>query len=204
MLGFEEFPLDLDPAPGQFDGSTAAAGADSGGGRRRDRTGTGAASAGVDSETAPAAAGEAGESFKGFHEDITRQSLISVAEQHYKLALAYDEAGMPEPGHQGAAGRGAIAATAIRGRRDAGAALTGCAGAWTRPSTGSNARLKHRRPRSTRAAGCCTSWAIRSTPAGEGARALAVFLELQAESSSYRDVARRVDRLRRAGTGSGG
>jgi len=40
--------------------------------------------------------------------------------------------------------------------------------------------------------------------AGQAARALAVFLELQAESSSYRDVARRVDRLRRAVTGSGG
>ena len=31
--------------------------------------------------------------------------------------------------------------------------------------------------------------------AGEAARALAVFLELQAESGSYRDVARRVERL---------
>ena len=35
--------------------------------------------------------------------------------------------------------------------------------------------------------------------AGEQARALAVFLELQAESGTYRDVARRVERLRRAG-----
>ena len=39
--------------------------------------------------------------------------------------------------------------------------------------------------------------------AGEQARALAVFLELQAESGTYRDVARRVERLTRLRTGGG-
>ncbi len=203
VLGFEEFPLDLDPVPGQFEGSTAAAGADSGSAGGSDRTGTGAASAGVDSETAPVAAGEAGESFKGFHDDITRQSLISMAEQHYKLALAYDEAGMPSQ----AIDELRVAVRSPRRRFEAAAML---------------ARLSLARGRVDEAIEWFERAAEAPAPsleacrrllydlgdtldtAGEGGRALAVFLELQAESSSYRDVARRVDRLRRAGTGSGG
>jgi hypothetical protein len=37
--------------------------------------------------------------------------------------------------------------------------------------------------------------------AGESARALAVFLELQADAGDYRDVGPRVDRLSRVQTG---
>ena len=36
---------------------------------------------------------------------------------------------------------------------------------------------------------------------GETARALAVFLELQADAGDYRDVSRRIDRLARVRTG---
>ena len=39
--------------------------------------------------------------------------------------------------------------------------------------------------------------------AGETARALAVFVELKAESGTYRDVARRVERLTRGRAGGG-
>ena len=125
VLGFEEFPLDLESAPGQFERAKRPADGDPGaaaGGA--DGTGADADSAGVDPEIAAAAA-VGGESFKGFHEDITRQSLIGIAEQHYKLALAYEEAGMPIQAINRTAARGAIAATAIRGSRDAGAPLTG-------------------------------------------------------------------------------
>ena len=52
--------------------------------------------AGATAADATAAPGAGAESFRGFHDDITRQSLVAAAEQHYKLALAYDEFGMPD------------------------------------------------------------------------------------------------------------
>ena len=48
---------------------------------------------------------------------------------------------------------------------------------------------------------CCTTSASRSSAAGEIARALAVFLELQADADRYRDVHARIGRLSRVQTG---
>ncbi len=100
VLGFDAFPLGLgdtpveDAAASPEGGSReagagqSAAAAESGG----DQPG-GAATGGGSPGSVP---GDSTESFKGFHDDITRQSLVATAEQHYKLALAYDEVGMPE------------------------------------------------------------------------------------------------------------
>jgi tetratricopeptide (TPR) repeat protein len=203
VLGLEEFPLGLDSAPGQFDGTTGeGSGAADAATGSSDATRSDAESAGVNPEPARVAAA-GGESFKGFHDDITRQSLIGLAEQHYKLALAYDEAGMPSE----AINELRVAVRSPRRRFEAAAML---------------ARLSLARGRVDEAIEWFERAAEAPAPsleacrrllydlgdtldtAGEGGRALAVFLELQAESSSYRDVARRVDRLRRAGTGSGG
>jgi len=203
VLGFEEFPLDLESAPGQFerakrptdgDPGAAAGGADG--------TGGDADSAGVDPEIAAAAAA-GGESFKGFHEDITRQSLIGIAEQHYKLALAYEEAGMPiqaitelrlavrSPRRRFEAAAMLARLSLASGRVDEAIDWFERAAEAPAPSLEACRRLLY-------------ELGDALDTAGEGARALAVFLELQAESGSYRDVGRRVDRLRRAGTGSGG
>ena len=126
-----------------------------------------------------------------------------MAEQHYKLALAYEEAGMPSQAMKELL----VAVRSPRRRFEAAAML---------------ARLSLAHGHVEEAIGWFERAAEAPAPsleacrrllydlgdtldtAGEGARALAVFLELQGESSGYRDVARRVDRLRRAGTGSGG
>jgi tetratricopeptide (TPR) repeat protein len=200
VLGFEEFPLDLDSAPGQFDRVSrepdAAGGVSDGTGHDTDASG-------VDPEIAAAAAAAGGESFKGFHEDITRQSLISVAEQHYKLALAYEEAGMPAQ----AITELRVAVRSPRRRFEAAAMLARLSLAGGRVDEAIDWFERAAEAPAPSLEACrrlLYELGDALDTAGEGARALAVFLELQAESSSYRDVARRVDRLRRAGTGSGG
>jgi tetratricopeptide (TPR) repeat protein len=204
VLGFEEFPLDLDSAPGQFDTATGPEGrkSDAAGGSA-DGTRANADAAGVDPEIAVAAAGAGGDSFKGFHEDITRQSLITVAEQHYKLALAYEEAGMPGQ----AITELRLAVRSPRRRFEAAAMLARLSLAGGRVDEAIDWFERAAEAPAPSLEACrklLYELGDALDTAGEGARALAVFLELQAESSSYRDVARRVDRLRRAGTGSGG
>jgi tetratricopeptide (TPR) repeat protein len=204
VLGFEEFPLDLDSAPGQFDTATGREGRESeAAGRSADGTRANADAPGVDPEIAVAAAGTGGDSFKGFHEDITRQSLISVAEQHYKLALAYEEAGMPGQ----AITELRVAVRSPRRRFEAAAMLARLSLAGGRVDEAIDWFERAAEAPAPSLEACrklLYELGDALDTAGEGARALAVFLELQAESSSYRDVARRVDRLRRAGTGSGG
>jgi tetratricopeptide (TPR) repeat protein len=204
VLGFEEFPLDLDSAPGQFDTATGREGRESeAAGRSADGTRANADAPGVDPEIAVAAAGTGGDSFKGFHEDITRQSLISVAEQHYKLALAYEEAGMPGQ----AITELRVAVRSPRRRFEAAAMLARLALAGGRVDEAIDWFERAAEAPAPSLEACrklLYELGDALDTAGQAARALAVFLELQAESSSYRDVARRVDRLRRAGTGSGG
>jgi tetratricopeptide (TPR) repeat protein len=204
VLGFEEFPLDLDSAPGQFDTATGREGRESeAAGGSADGTRANADAPGVDPEIAVAAAGTGGDSFKGFHEDITRQSLISVAEQHYKLALAYEEAGMPGQ----AITELRVAVRSPRRRFEAAAMLARLALAGGRVDEAIDWFERAAEAPAPSLEACrklLYELGDALDTAGQAARALAVFLELQAESSSYRDVARRVDRLRRAGTGSGG
>jgi tetratricopeptide (TPR) repeat protein len=202
VIGFEEFPLELD-------GTSGGEGPSPG---RGDRGGDGPDSAGEDSHpeamaadpgAAPAATGDDGESFKGFRDHITRQSIVTAAEQHYKLALAYEEAGMPAQ----AMTELHVAVRSPRRRFEAAAMLARLSLAsghvdeaieWFEraaeapaPSLDACRRLLY-------------ELGDALDGAGEQTRALAVFLELQAESATYRDVARRVARLTRARTDSGG
>ena len=48
---------------------------------------------------------------------------------------------------------------------------------------------------------CCTDLGVLLDQTGENARALAVFLELQADAGDYRDVPARIDRLARVQSG---
>ena len=70
------------------------------------------------------------------------------------------------------------------------------------PSNGSNGPPRRRPRRRGRAgANCSTTSASLLDGAGETSRALAVFLELQADAGDYRDVPARIDRLARVQTG---
>jgi tetratricopeptide (TPR) repeat protein len=199
MVGAEELPADLTEGP---DGDASASG-DSGetpGGR-------------ADAELEVAAAGQPpveaggradeGSPFQGFHEDMTRHSLLTAAEQHYKLALAYDEVGMPVEAMKELQAavrspRRRFEAAAMLGRLSLAGGRVGAAIDWFEraaeapaPSIDASRKLLYDLGDTLEAA-------------GEHSRALAVFLELQTESGTYRDVGRRIERLTRARTGSGG
>jgi tetratricopeptide (TPR) repeat protein len=140
------------------------------------------------------------EVFGEFREEVTRDSNDQDATQHYRLALAYRDMGMvPE-----ATRELEVAARSPRLRFEA-AALLG--------------RLCNQRGERHRA----IEWLERAAEApapsveegrsllyeladtlegvGEGARALAVLLELRADAGEYRDVTRRIDRLSRLASG---
>ena len=201
VLGFEDFPHALDDTPAVSDATeTGAGGGDPGGQGGGDGALAGSNVSGA--AAASAVTGAGAESFRGFHDDITRQSLVAAAEQHYKLALAYDEFGMPDLAIKELhfavrSPRRRFESAAMLARLSLARGLVGEAIEWFEraaeapaPSLDACRRLLY-------------DLGDTLDGAGEEARALAVFLELQAESSAYRDVARRVERLRRARTGGG-
>jgi tetratricopeptide (TPR) repeat protein len=132
--------------------------------------------------------------FKDFRDEVSRQNAVSQAEQHYKLALTYRDMAMFDD----AIRELEVAARAPRLRFEASSLL---------------ARLLRGRGRLAEA----VEWYERAaeapapTPeagrellfelgqaleaAGEGARALAVYIELRADAGEYRDLSARIDRL---------
>jgi tetratricopeptide (TPR) repeat protein len=143
---------------------------------------------------------ELAKAFKDFHSEVSRQDGSDEAAQHLKLARTYLEMGMSEE----AISALETAATSPRHRFEAGAML---------------ARLYRNRQDLRRAIEWFERAAEAPAPAaeagrellyelgstlelsGDTSRALAVFLELQADAGGYRDVAARVDRLGRVQTG---
>jgi len=158
----------------------------------------GAAEAVSGTDAAPAP-----EVFQGFHDDMRRQSFAAAAEQHYRMALAYEEVGMPAQAIEQLrvavrSPRRRFEAAALLGRLSLANGRTREAIDWFEraaeapaPSIDACRRLLY-------------ELADALEGAGEQARALAVFRELQAESGTYRDVERRIGRLLGAGSGSGG
>jgi tetratricopeptide (TPR) repeat protein len=143
------------------------------------------------------------EVFKEFRNEVARQSQTDVAEQRYKVALAYREMGMLAEAMKELE----AAARLPRLRFEAASLL---ARLWLE-----RGQLKHAVEWFERAAeapapsvesgrALLYDLADALESGGETARALAVFLELQADAADYRDVTRRVERLSRAETGSGG
>lgn len=158
---------------------------------------------------APAAARNAGtkdkdgtpeDVFADFHEEVSREADAALAEQHYKVGLTYREMGMI----QEAIGELELAVRSPRFRFEAASLLArlslqrgGVAEAieWFERAAEAPA------PSTDAARSLLYELGDTLESGGELARALAVFLELQAEAGDYRDVKRRVERLARVQTG---
>jgi tetratricopeptide (TPR) repeat protein len=141
------------------------------------------------------------DAFQDFHDEVSRQTGAEEAAQHLKLARTYLEMGMPDE----AIGSLETAARSPRHRFEAASTL------------GRLYRDQQDLPRAIewleRAAeapapgvedGRRLLYDLGATleSARETARALAVFMELQADAGAYRDVGARVERLSKVQTGS--
>lgn len=132
-------------------------------------------------------------------DDVDRPSSDDAAAEQYRLALTYQEMGMVED----AIAALELAARSPRQRFDAASMLgrlhleeqrLGRAVEWFERAAEA--------PAPTPDAGRALLYDLASTleAAGEGSRALAVFLELENESGGYRDVGQRIDQLSRVQT----
>jgi tetratricopeptide (TPR) repeat protein len=141
------------------------------------------------------------EVFQDFRDEVSRQTGAEEAAQHLKLARTYLEMGMPDE----AVGSLQTAARSPRHRFEAASTL----GRLYRDQRD----LPHAIEWLERAAeapapgvedgrALLYDLGVALETARETARALAVFMELQADAGDYRDVAQRVERLAKVQTGS--
>jgi tetratricopeptide (TPR) repeat protein len=138
--------------------------------------------------------------FQDFRDEVTRQTGADDAAQHMRLAATYLEMGMEDdaiaslrqaarsPRHRFEAG--VQLARLFKGRNDLPQAVEWMERAAEAPAASADAGLA-----------LLYDLAATLEGMGETARALAVFMELQADAGEYRDVAARVDRLSRVQTG---
>jgi tetratricopeptide (TPR) repeat protein len=138
--------------------------------------------------------------FQDFRDEVTRQTGADDAAQHMRLAATYLEMGMEDdaiaslrqaarsPRHRFEAG--VRLARLFKGRNDLSQAVEWMERAAEAPAASADAGLA-----------LLYDLAATLEGMGETARALAVFMELQADAGEYRDVAARVDRLSRVQTG---
>jgi tetratricopeptide (TPR) repeat protein len=140
------------------------------------------------------------EVFQDFRDEVSRQAGVDEAAQHMTLAATYLEMGMEDdaieslkqaarsPRHRFEAGT--TLARIFKGRKDLPQAVEWLERAAEAPAPSADA-------------GLALLYDLGTTleEMSETARALAVFLELQADAGEYRDVAARVDRLSRVQTG---
>jgi tetratricopeptide (TPR) repeat protein len=138
--------------------------------------------------------------FTGFRKDAARAAGHDEAVQHLKLADTYLEMGMADD----AAGSLKIAARSPRHRFEAASRL---ARLYKEQGDVAHALEWFERaaeaPAPTAAEGHALLYdlGLALEEAGESARALAVFLELLADTGGYRDISDRADRLTRVQTG---
>jgi len=134
--------------------------------------------------------------FKGFRDEVSREHLADAAAQHYKLAVAYLDMGMVDD---------AVKAleVAVRAPRLRFAAALMLAHISLKRGTPSQAIEWFERaaeaPAPSAEAGRALLYELADTleSHGETARALAIFLELQADAGEYRDLSTRLERLAR-------
>jgi tetratricopeptide (TPR) repeat protein len=138
--------------------------------------------------------------FQDFREEVSRQSGIDQSAQHMTLARTYLEMGMSDeaitafrnaarsPKRRFEAGQ--MLARLYKDRHELGHAIEWLERAAEVPA-----------PTVEDGRSLLYDLGVTLEQAGEFARALAVFLELQADADNYRDVASRVDRLSRVQTG---
>jgi len=135
--------------------------------------------------------------FRDFRDEVARQTATDKAEQHYKIALTYRDMGMIDDAvrelEQAARSprlrfeASGLLARLLRGRGEVASAIEWFERAAEAPSP-------------TPEAGRLLLYELGQAleEAGEQARALAVYLELQADASDYRDVATKVAQLSKA------
>ncbi len=141
------------------------------------------------------------EVFQDFRDEVSRQTGADEAAQHLKLARTYLEMGMADE----AVGSLETAARSPRHRFEAASTL----GRLHRDQRDAPKAIEWleraaEAPAPTVEDGRALLYDLGVTleSAGETARALAVFMELQADAGDYRDVPSRVDRLSKVQTGS--
>jgi tetratricopeptide (TPR) repeat protein len=138
--------------------------------------------------------------FADFREEVARHTQADAEDQHFKVGVTYEEMGMvPE-----AMKELEVAVRSPRLRFEAASRLARLALKRGRPLDAVEwFERAAEAPAPTADAGRTLLYDLGDTleAAGETARALAVFLELQADAIDFRDVARRVERLARAQAG---
>jgi tetratricopeptide (TPR) repeat protein len=139
--------------------------------------------------------------FRDFRDEVSRQNAVDQAEQHYKVALTYRDMGMVDDAvrelEQAAKSprlrfdAAALLARLLRDRGDVASAVE-----WFERAAEA--------PAPTPEAGRQLLYELGQAleESSETSRALAVYLELQADARDYRDVTARVDRLSRVQTES--
>lgn len=140
------------------------------------------------------------EVFQDFRDEVTRQSGADDASQHLTLANTYLEMGMEDDAIQALK----KAAHSPRCRFEAGAQLARILkGRNEIPQAIEWMERAAEAPAPSREAGLALLYDLGATleTIGETARALGVFMELQADAGQYRDVQDRVERLSRVQTG---
>ena len=149
---------------------------------------------------APARPADLDEVFKGFRTEAARNEGADQSAQHMKLARTYLEMGMLEE----ATASLTTAARSPRHRFEA-ASLLGRLykehGDITQAIQWFERAAEAPAPGTDEARALLYDLGVALEDAGENTRALAVFLELQAETGEYRDVSERADRLARVQTG---
>ena len=132
--------------------------------------------------------------FRGLRDEAGRQSSEEGAAEQYRLALTYQEMGM----HDDAIKALELASRSPRQRFDA-ASMLGRLYLERKDNARAIEWLEKaaEAPAPTPDAGRALLYDLAQTleAAGESARALAVFVELESESGGFRDVAGRIDRL---------
>jgi tetratricopeptide (TPR) repeat protein len=140
------------------------------------------------------------EVFQDFRDEVTRQSGVDDASQHMTLANTYLEMGMEDDAIQSLK----KAAHSPRCRFEAGAHLARLfKGRNEIPQAIEWMERAAEAPAPSREAGLGLLYELGTTleAVGETARALGVFMELQADAGQYRDVQDKVERLSRVQTG---
>lgn len=152
----------------------------------------------------PPAGGTAGNDekdvFSAFHEEVSREAEAALAEQHYKVGLAYRDMGMISQ----AIAELELAVRSPKLRFEAASLLARLSlqhGATAEAIEWFERAAEAPAPSAEAARGLLYELGDTLETSGEAARALAVFMELQAEAGDYRDVGRRIQRLSRVQTG---
>ena len=132
--------------------------------------------------------------FKELRDEVTHQTSVEDAAQHYRLATTYAEMGMIDEAMRALE----VAARSPRSRFEAAGMLARLCLQRSAPAQAIEwFERAAEAPAPNPDAGRALLYDLAATLEGQGetARALAVFLELQADAGDYRDLAARLERL---------